>query len=412
MKNGNKRILCVSKFHSRWHTHLCQRFLYAGYELKFIYIDKVCSKIRFSLDANKKMVEQIVFEANLSDSKYILYDMEFVPQLFPWEITEISEKTSTVAIGLALDDDSNHYSNRFIYSSINKILSNSPQSESLYIQLSKNALCILPLELPMNTLPQMNIHLKKDHVLIYGDLKKADRPAKINALKKSNIPLHILEKNLPYEEVYKYINEAKIVLNFSKSINPQTNLLAHCPNSFLSKVLKGNLKFNYQAKGRIFEAAYLNSICVSEYFPLHEKLLSKNAMPIFTNDFEMIKITKRILEDDDYLRSVEATMQSEMANRYTLEKISLLLDSFIASESTQKSISCQLPFTLITAIIVNKASYLKNPWVCIECGIANQKLSDFCFIYKLLITGFSFVILALNTIVYGAHKLFEQSDAN
>jgi hypothetical protein len=177
-------------------------------------------------------------------------------------------------------------------------------------------------------------------------------------------------------------------------------------------VLKGSSSFNYQAKGRIFEAAYLNSICISEYFPRHESLLSQNAMPIFTNDEEMIEIIKKVLQDDDYFKSVKAAMQSEIANRYTLEKISILLQSFIVSDPSQKTITSQLPFTLLTATIVNKASYLKNPWICIECGMAKGILSDSSLMNRLMITIFSITVLAVNTLVYCFRHSFGLSNAN
>ena len=400
------KIVCLSKFYSRWNDHLRTRFLLAGYDIDFIYMDEVCGQVGLNFLANKQFLEGLIKRVNHIKPKFILYDLEFVPQLFPHEIARIVKETKTLSVGLALDDDLLHEANKYLYSSVDKILSNSPLSEENYKAYGRSAMCILPFELPPQDInPETDIYLKKNHVLIYGDLKKADRLKKIKVLIQSEIPVHILEQGVSYAEIYSQINQAKIVLNFSKSDSVEKNLLSYCPRSFLNKVLKKGGRFNYQAKGRIFEVAYLNSVCVSEYFPLHEKLLSNKAMPIFFCDEEMVATIKMLFKNDESLATIVKAMRMEMVSQYSTEKISLELKTFLESIAPQESSQMQLPFTLAMAVIVNKASYLRNPLVCIECGLRHMIRAPLTFFNALLLTICSLIILASNALVYGVQRL-------
>ena len=411
------KIACISKFRSRWNEHLKTRFELAGYELHFVYIDAVCAEVGLRFLANKKMLDELIKKIDLINPKFVIYDLEFVPALFPHEIIQISQKTRTIPVGLVLDDDSLQETNKYLYSTVDKILCNSPQSAKNYSAYEKDALCILPFEMPSkNIIPEMNIHLKKNHVLIYGDLKKADRMSKINTLKRDGVPICILEPGLSYEEVYSGINQAKIVLNFSKSDGIENNLLRYCPRSFIDRILKKSLRFNYQAKGRIFEATYLNSICVSEDFPMHECLLSSRAMPIFCSDQEMVAIIKRLLGDKEYLNATANSMQAEMLAQYPVKKISFLLRSFLEKEVLQGASPSPppspLPFTLVMAVIINKASYLRNPLVCIECGLKRVVQSPFRLLNTVILTVCSLALLAMNGFVYSVQRLTKISNAS
>lgn len=405
------KIVCISKFRSRWNGHLKTRFELAGYELHFVYIDEICAQVGIKFLANGKLLDELIKNINLINPKFVVYDLEFVPALFPYEIIQISQKTRTIPVGLVLDDDSLHQVNKYLYSDVDKILCNSPQAAKNYSAYAKDALCVLPFELPYQSIvPEMNIHLKKDYVLIYGDLKKADRISKINALKRNGVPIRILEPGLSYDEVYAQINQAKIILNFSKSDSIEKNLLRYCPRSFIDRILKKSLRFNYQAKGRIFEATYLNSICVSEYFPMHECLLSNSAMPIFCSDQEMVAIIQRLLGDEEYLNATTKSMQSEMLTHYSVEKISFLLRSFLEKTTPQRASSIPLPFTLVMAVIINKASYLRSPWVCIECSLIQRIQSPLQLINALLLMLCSLALLALNGLVFSVQRLTKISN--
>jgi len=141
-----------------------------------------------------------------------------------------------------------------------------------------------------------NLRLKKKYdVIFFGELK-SDRQTYLKFLSKNGINVKVLGTNsknfLTYKKLVKYINQSKIVLNFSKGdVIKKYNYMK-------------NKKSYYQFKGRILIAGLCNSLCVSEFTPQSRFIFNKNEMPMFNNQFEMLKILNKLLNNKYILNNL------------------------------------------------------------------------------------------------------------
>jgi glycosyltransferase involved in cell wall biosynthesis len=405
------KITCISKFYSRWHYHFAERFLQAGMEIEFLYIDKLLATKNRLFKTNESLINNLILKVINNCSSYIIYDLEFIPLLTAEEIKIISKKTKTISIGLAMDDDNLHQFNKYIYKTTDKIFASSYLSEMNYKSLGIPAHCFPPLEIA--TLNNITAKQKKreDYILIYGDITKADRKEKVSEIIKNNFNIKILDQGMNYDNLYEEIRKAKLVINFSKANNYTIlGILGFSPHSILKGISENNKSYIYQAKGRIFEAGYLGTACISEYFPMHTAIASKNTLQTFTTNDEMIELISKIMKSEALAEELGAKLNYEITEKYNEIILANQLKDFMMSRKANSNINNLKSHTVTIATIVNKVSYSKNPIIILEYIIKSKTIKE---LLERIMYGISiFIIILLNfiTLILNKSKKIEKSN--
>ncbi len=98
--------------------------------------------------------------------------------------------------------------------------------------------------------------------------------------------------SLSYDELYKLMGTAKIVLNFSKTDNAGP----------IAYALGYREPVVFQLKGRIIEAGLCGACCISEYFPTIGIAGLAEAVPTFENPNQMVALIRQLLEKGEWKR--------------------------------------------------------------------------------------------------------------
>jgi hypothetical protein len=116
-------------------------------------------------------------------------------------------------------------------------------------------------------------------ILFYGTLRKGKRKEYIDQLRQSGLSVtHAGDerRSLKISELCNYIRRSKIVINFSEAFDYQGLL--------------------YQFKGRILEAGFCGSLCVSERNPPGGLLIGPD-LPQFSTMPECVALLRHLLQD-------------------------------------------------------------------------------------------------------------------
>lgn len=118
-------------------------------------------------------------------------------------------------------------------------------------------------------------------ILFYGTLRKGKRKDHLDHLRQAGFSITHAgdeKRSLRIPELCDYIRRAKIVINFSEAFDYQGLL--------------------YQFKGRILEAGFCGSLCVSEHNPSGGLLLGPD-LPQFSTMAECVELIRHLLTDTD-----------------------------------------------------------------------------------------------------------------
>jgi hypothetical protein len=313
----NGKIICVSKHESRWHEHLINRFKDGKITIKFIYLNKLVEKYGFTVRFSKYLTE-IVREINRSGCNHVLYDLEFSSIIGGQDLQYISKFTNTESIGLGLDDDRLHEVNKIVYSYADKMFT-TPLSVERYRMLGFCAYNFLPLEVADYCEIKKESGLKKidkPYVLVYGLQEKSDRKEMVEKIINKGINVKVVPSGVSYKKLYSEIILAPIVLNFSKGGRVVSNPLRLVPFYPAQRTNITKNQYIYQPKGRVYEVGFCGSLCVSEYYPMHEIISKPSLMPIFSNDDEMLLIIEELVKNPKILKKKRRQFSTYIQNKY------------------------------------------------------------------------------------------------
>lgn len=126
-------------------------------------------------------------------------------------------------------------------------------------------------------------------VLFYGTLKKGSRQEQLNAIQDAGLSVtHVGDekRSLSCYDLCEYIRRSKIVINFSKSFSGPIGTTWYHPDGEVC----------YQFKGRILEAGFCGTLCVTETNPAANLMFGK-LLPQFSSTKECINLLKLYLSD-------------------------------------------------------------------------------------------------------------------
>lgn len=125
---------------------------------------------------------------------------------------------------------------------------------------------------------------------------KPGRREFLEAAKNSGLSFFVHESehhgSMSYDELYKMMGTAKIVLSFSKTDNAVP----------IAYALGYREPVVYQLKGRIIEAGLCGACCISENFPTIGIAGLAEAVPTFENPTQMIALIRQLLDTDEWKR--------------------------------------------------------------------------------------------------------------
>lgn len=184
-------------------------------------------------------------------------------------------------------------------------------------------------------------------VLFFGAQDKADRKAYLEYLRNMGIKItmvgHNKESFLTPEKLGEYISRAKIVLNFSKTLNLQHTEM-YC--RIYGELIHMFHPFEYymQLKGRIIEAALSKTVYISEDAPSIRLLFPENDALLFKTQEECFSILTEFLADDAKRESFAVRLYQKASENYEdsvqMDKIGRILTCL----KKRLTISVNVPF--------------------------------------------------------------------
>jgi len=150
---------------------------------------------------------------------------------------------------------------------------------------------------------------KKQGVLFFGVRTKGNRPKYFEYFRERGIAIKVagIDSNfLSLDDLVQEINNAKIVLNFSQTdhLDASVSDVFHAYDKLL------------QFKGRIIEAAFCRTACISEYSPAIPLLFTNGEVPMFRNPEECVQIIEELLSDDDRLEEVASRLHDTVTQKF------------------------------------------------------------------------------------------------
>ena len=150
---------------------------------------------------------------------------------------------------------------------------------------------------------------KKQGVLFFGVRTKGNRPKYFEYFRERGIAIKVagIDSNfLSLDDLVQEINNAKIVLNFSQTdhLDASVSDVFHAYDKLL------------QFKGRIIEAAFCRTACISEYSPAIPLLFTNGEVPMFRNPEECVQIIEELLSDDDRLEEVASRLYDTVTQQF------------------------------------------------------------------------------------------------
>lgn len=311
------RILIVFKGKNRWNELLLKTlgsrfevwYTYCGDHVKAFGIEDVLSRLRAEIDA------QAILAA--------IVDQEFFSLFHGGALRELSKSTK---VGLIFFDDChNHYMNRQNSCFADFVIVGPDPIER--IQYESYGITALnwtlenELVIPESCITAIGSTRTTD-LFFAGYNHKPGRREFIEAARDSGLTFlcHETERHgsVSYEDLYKNMCSAKIVLNFSKADNAGSAAYAL---GYREPVI-------YQFKGRIIEAGLCGACCISENFPTIGIAGLSEAVPTFENPSEMVVLARKLLASGDWERlagNLRQVVNRLYSAESTLEKLDRVL---------------------------------------------------------------------------------------
>ena len=279
-----KNVLIIFKYpHPHWNIPVINRFS-NYYEVESLYINDI---------KDKNFTETVEEINNLIRSKNIeiaVFDVDYFKFSNFFFIEKINCKKKILISG---DDFELHEINSITASACDLVLTTCPLSVLKYKEKGYKAYFMVYENYKIN---KVNSEKKEIDVLFFGELTP-DRKEYLKYIEKEginlkNVGFNLGDTKLSDEELLQFIRKTKIILNLSKS-----RTISSVNNYALGNIFK----FQYQFKGRVWDAGLNGVICVSEYAPALEIFFKDDEIPSFTSKEECVKILKRLLKNDELL---------------------------------------------------------------------------------------------------------------
>lgn len=286
------RCVLVLAHEHRWEHHLLRKLSLRFSVVAIIHATQTCQRRGYG--EFTKYVASVIKEG---DVQIVFMCLDFCPAIDVSFIRALPAEAKRVLI--TFDDILMHEVNAINASACDMVLSGDPVAVLRYKEK-----CIHAEFMALEASSQVyrNRHVNRDiDVLFFGSQAKADRRHYLMYLKERGVrvaevgdgPTTYMEP----QELGQYISRAKIVLNFSKTDNLQTDsawfrayrrvAAAHHP-----------FKWYLQFKGRIIEAALSHTVCVSEDAPAIHLLFPDGEVPVFDCPEECLAILTDLLAND------------------------------------------------------------------------------------------------------------------
>lgn len=290
----HKRCLIVFARRSPWYHLVVKKFTLI-YQTHHFFADQI-----FKDHGSIGIISRVNQLIDAKGIDIVVFDCDFLPYVDCVVIKRISDKVIKVLI--TFDDLIMHNLNAVNAHACDLVLSADPISVLKYREKGIDSE-FMPLEATKAIYKPMGVEKDID-VLFFGSVDKESRKEYLLYLRENGLNVKIVGgpgEYVPLEELVSLINRSKIVINFSR-----TNPVAH-HRKFFRKcdcALDGAFR---QFKGRIMEAGFCRTLCVSEYAPSIELLFEQNEVPTFDNEYKCLGLIRGFLKDEK--------LRDETANR-------------------------------------------------------------------------------------------------
>lgn len=317
------RCLLVFAYQSRWEHHLVRKLSLKFDVVSILYAAASLQTMGYSIFL--KHLSSIIKDKQI---QFVFFCVDFYPAIDVNFIRKLPDEVKKIL--LTFDDIVIHEVNSINASACDLVLSGDPVSILKYQEKGMNAEFIT-LETSSSIYKAMEIEKDID-VLFFGAPEKADRKVYLDYLRNNGINITVVGDNknsfLTPEKLGEHIARAKIVLNFSKTMNLQGEDL------FFSKTYADWLNiFNpfscyMQLKGRILEAGLCKTVCISEDAPGIRLLFTEDEVPVFKTTEECFSILTDLLSDSLKRETIAARLYKKTSENYEdsvqMNKIALL----------------------------------------------------------------------------------------
>ena len=292
--------ILLLKLPKKWDEHLVRK-LSLLYSVQVIYALPVIKEGGHSGLIRK--INHAVINDNL---RLVLFCIDFYAGMDHQFITRITKTVKKVLV--TFDDTLLHDFNAITSAACDLVLTADPISVLKY-QEKLIPSCYMTLEASEKIYRNQG-NIKKNDVLFFGVLGKADRKDYIDYLSSRGINVRIVGGESGYvstETMVDEINNSKIVINFSKT------------DRLSQQVWDMNfaLKYRLQFKGRIIESALCGTPCISEYSPSIPLLFRDGEVPMFSNPSDCYKLVDRLLKDEDERQIISSKQYSTVLHNYS-----------------------------------------------------------------------------------------------
>ena len=236
----------------------------------------------------------------------------------------------------------------------------------------------LTLESSKQIYRNLGLHKTID-VLFYGNCELPSRGSLINYLRASGIDVSVFGEDstfLSQSELVSAINQAKIVINFSK-----TSYLKREP------AYRGLSPTLNQLKGRIIEVGLCGTACISEYSPGIGLLFATKEIITFNTRQDCLDKIKEILTNDKQRAELASNLFRKCVSQYEdiplMDRVYERLESIQNSDRGKVGVTDidlkKLPFWYRRLVLRTRVQHLINNkselWIEIRTLIGSEKIT-------------------------------------
>lgn len=310
-------IFIVFKTENRW-NELLLRTLSSKFQVWYGFCKDALKE--FGIEHVLANIASVVDEHNV---QITIVDQEFFSLFHGGALREITRHTK---VGLIFFDDChNHYINRQNACFADFVITGPDPIERIqYESYGITALSFtLENDLVVPEIRQLPAGSPREVDLFFaGYNHKPGRKDFLEAAKNSGLSFlsHETEQHgsVSYDELYKMMGTAKIVLNFSKTDNAGPFAYAL---GYREPVV-------YQLKGRIIEAGLCGACCISESFPTIGIAGLSDAVRTFESPQEMVTLAQKLLKSGEWkrlARKLREVVKHEFGAKNFLAKLEQLV---------------------------------------------------------------------------------------
>jgi hypothetical protein len=287
----HQRVLLLYMKESFWNIHVNLK-LAKRYNLIIGYIERLLE------DGTQGLIDQVKYMCEAYKIDFIIVHNEFSYLVSPYTIRELNKIKNT---GILVFD---HYLSSSTILCVREASLAMVACPLLAVQLTELGVESLFFPLEGNAIIDLYLNDKKvkNHdVLFYGSTNELRAPFidRLRTMKGISVNLHEADINknfLSYEQLYDLISKARIVINLSK-FKPAL--------SYSNSVLERNGEYVYGMKGRIQEAAFCGTLCISEFTPQLNLIGIESIVPQFTCPEHMVDMIYSKLDHDVLISSTK-----------------------------------------------------------------------------------------------------------